>query len=286
MARDPVDYDSQYEVARRDHLVEGSPAPPRIGPTFWPDAIADIPAALNEPSASYACRDAVKILKGIGDEALHKAAFQMEQTFEWIGNGDEIISDGPNGLSYYPARCVLQGALQYLDHCLEELRPPDVVDGELGQDHDAATLYALLSVSLFARALLLKVHETPNHNEYADIIGTACYAASEARNRRVIAETRDRLTQLAAMEQANARTEQQKRLNAARHKNARTAKAQVLQWWNDKDYARHFSKADAANGYPEVLEALGLRNGDKLFKPSTVENWLAEGRRAEGKATE
>lgn len=303
MGTDPVDYDSRqepnwqepdthedeiaYEAARWEHLAEGSPAPPRICPTFWPNN-ADILAALNAPSASYACRDALTILKGIGGEALHKAALQMDETFDWIGNNNEIQSDGPNGLGYYPGRCVLQGALQYMAYCTNELPVSNVIDEELGPDADDATLYALLSISLFVQAAQINVLESveaplPCLPEYSEIIGTACYAACEAKNRRAMTELRARLSIQAEADQAARRKLASQEANAARHKMHRDAKALVLKWWNDGDYAKFSAKSVVAAKYPDALEAAGLRIRNKPFKPSTVETWLAEGRPAEGK---
>jgi hypothetical protein len=228
---------------------------------------------------------------------IRKAAFQIEQTFDWIGNVDELIIQGPNGPEYVLARFVLNGALQYMDYCASELPVSDVVDEELGPDADDAMLYAILAVSLFVQAAqtnFLETLEMPPQRppNYPDIIGTACYAASEAKNRRAMAELRaehakaTKDSQSASEEAQRAeRKLKSQNANGAKYKEFRKAKAQVLKWWNEEgDYAKYRTKSVVYQKYADSLESIKLSNGSRPFKPSTVATWLAEGRDAEGKA--
>ncbi len=280
-------------AAQKERTLLGNPS--RFCPTRWPESFTAVYKHLGESSAEYALRTALKVLNGIDAETIHKAAFQLQQTFDWIHYADEAIADGPDGLGYYPARDVLDGPLQYMEYCVSELPASDAVDEELGPDADDAMLYAILSVSLFVSAAQLHLSKAlsekfgapfPHVPEYSDIIGTACYAASEAKNRRAMNELRARLPIQAEAAQAAARTKQSKEANAARHRETRKAKELVLKWWNEGDYAKFAHKADAADAdyYPAALEAEGLLIGGKPFKSSTVATWLAEGRAAEGKA--
>ena len=287
--------DGVHEVGDSNQIaneVFGSSAPiPTICPTNWPKSIAEIPRHLSDDSASYACRDALDILNGLNDDMIRKAAFQIEQTFDWIGNVDELIIQGPNGPEYVLARFVLNGALQYMDYCASELPVSDVVDEELGPDADDAMLYAILAVSLFVQAAqtnFLETLEMPPQRppNYPDIIGTACYAASEAKNRRAMAELRQRLSLKAEIDKAAERKAKSQEASAARHKEAREAKALVLKWWNEEgDYAKYRTKSAVYQKYADALEFMKLSNGGRSFKLSTLETWLAEGRDAEGRAT-
>ena len=276
-------------TAEKERKILGNPS--RFCPTWWPESFTAVYKHLGESSAAYALSDALKVLKGIDTETIHKAAFQLQETFCWIESTDETIVDGPQGLQYAPARDVLDGPLQYMEYCVSNLTVSDAVDKELAPDADNAMLYAVLSVSLFVTAAQLHLSKAlsekfggpiPHAREYSDIIGTACYAASEAKNRRAMNELRARLS----VQAETAQTEKSRKMNAAKHEAARKAKALVLKWWEETDCARYASKSVVAAKYPEALKAEKLTNGDKLFRPSTVATWLIEGRPAEGKATE
>lgn len=280
------------EATRMQMLLDyGIPSslPPKICPSNWPDSITKAVAHLSDISASYACANALEILKGIDDETIHKAVDEMLGTFLWMAFDGQILIDCPDRQESVRAGDVLKGALQYMEYCTSELPPSDVVDGILGEFCDEATLYALLAISLFVQAAQLNFLETlelppPRPPEYADIIGTACYAASEAKNRRAMAEMRAKLSVETEAVKAAERKRKSQELEAARHNSARKAKTRVLEWWNDGDYSKFSAKCDAAAQYPAALETDGLLNGNEPFKPSTVYNWLAEGRAAEGKA--
>lgn len=277
-------------AAERDRAALGNP--PKFCPGSWPESFTNIHAHLGESSAAYAFSQALKLLKGIDVETIRNAAYQLELTFDWIESADETIVDGPQGLHYVPVREVLDGPLQYMEYCLNELTVSDAVDGELGTNADDAMLWAILSVSLFVRAAQIHFAEAlsekcgapiPREPAYSDIIGTACYAACEAKNYRWFRET---IEQRARQDELNKATESQERvkaLNDARHDADRKAKALVLKWWEEGDYAKYSAKSDAAAQYPAALEAEESLKGCKPFKPSSVTRWLREARAAEGK---
>lgn len=264
----------EWEAARLEHARESAPPAPPIMPAKWLQHLAHMPAHFPSTCASEACQQALNILKGFDDDTIRSAAFQMVQTFEWVGDEEEY--DTPAGSVFL--RYVLSGPLQYLEYCSHVLPPSDIVDGELGDKADGDTLYATLAIALFSQALEHKSHP----DLYADRISTACYASCMALHHREMREIRERFSLQTETEKSAA----SKVGNEARHQRDRAAKALVLKWWNEGDYAKFCAKSDAAapDHYPAALEAAGLSKGVKPFRPSTVATWLVEGRDAEGKA--
>ncbi len=268
-----TDYD-EWEDARLEHAREYAPPAPPITPAKWPQHLAHMPAHFPSACASEACTQTLDMLKAFDADTIRSAAFQMAQTFEWIGDEEEYDTAAGSVLLRY----VLSGPLQYLDYCSHVLPPSDIVDGALGDKADGDTLYATLAIALFAQALEHK----SDPDLYADRISTACYASCMALHHRELREMRERHSLQAETE----KVAKSQAANAARHQRDRAAKALVLKWWNDEgDHAKYSAKSAVYQKYADALEAEESLKGGKPYQPSTVGNWLTEGRAAEGKAT-